>query len=72
LSGNKKEELKMKPIQRSSCFKQSCVGSGYQEKEYCPTYNFPEIFAEAKEIYASDSETGLLAKNAAIDLPPEF
>ncbi len=56
----------MKPIQCSSCFKQSCVGGGHQEKDYCPTHAHPEIFEEAKKIYANDSETGLLAKQAAI------
>ncbi len=56
----------MKPIQCSSCFKQSCVGDGHQEKPYCPTYAHPEIFDEAKKIYAKDSETGFLAKQAAI------
>ncbi len=56
----------MKPIQCSSCFKQSCVGGGHQEKDYCPTYSHPEVFEEAKKIYAEDSETGLLAKHAAV------
>ncbi|MCP4755490.1 MAG: DUF1847 domain-containing protein [Proteobacteria bacterium] len=56
----------MKPIQCASCFKQSCVGDGHQEKEYCPTYAHPEVFDAAKKIYAEDSETGLLAKHAAV------
>jgi uncharacterized metal-binding protein len=56
----------MKPIQCASCFKQSCVGDGHQEKDYCPTYGHPEVFEEAKKIYAQDLETGLLAKHAAI------
>ncbi len=56
----------MKPIQCASCFKQSCVGDGHQEKDYCPSYAHPETFVEAKKIYAEDSETGLLAKHAAI------
>jgi len=47
----------MKPVQCSSCFKQSCVGGGYQEKDYCSSYIHPEAFVEAKKIYAEDSET---------------
>ena len=56
----------MKQIQCASCFKQSCVGDGHQEKDYCPTYSLPEIFKNAKKIYAEDGETGLLAKHAAV------
>ncbi len=56
----------MKPIQCSSCFKQSCVGDGHQEKDYCATYAHPEAFEEAKKLYVQDAETGLLAKHAAI------
>ena len=56
----------MKPIQCASCFMQSCVGDGHQEKDYCATHVHPEIMAEAKKIYALDSETGRLAKEAAI------
>jgi len=56
----------MKPIQCSSCFKQSCVGGGHQEKDYCSSYVHPEVFIEAKKIYAEDAETGLLAKHAAV------
>ena len=56
----------MKTLQCSSCFKQLCVGGGHREMETCPVYAYPEVFDEAKKIYAQDSETGLLAKHAAI------
>jgi len=56
----------MNPIQCSSCFKQSCVGGGHQEKDYCSSFVHPDVFVEAKQIYAEDKETGLLAKHAAV------
>lgn len=56
----------MKSVQCSACFKQSCVGGGHQEKSFCPTNNHPEVFAEARKVYARDSETRLMAKNSAI------
>ena len=56
----------MNTLQCSSCFKQFCVGGGHREKETCPVHAYPEVFDEAKKIYAQDSETGLLAKHAAI------
>jgi len=56
----------MKPIQCASCFKQSCVGSGHQEKDFCPTFVHPEIFDQAKTIYAQDSETQNFARQAAV------
>lgn len=56
----------MKPIQCASCFMQSCVGNGHQEKDFCPTFAHPEIFDQAKTIYAQDSETRNLARHAAV------
>jgi len=56
----------MKPIQCASCLQQSCGGDGHKEKDFCPTYAHPEVFDEARNIYADDPETGRLAKHAAI------
>lgn len=56
----------MTTLRCASCFKQFCVGGEYREKESCATYAFPDVFDEAREIYAQDSETGRLAKHAAI------
>jgi len=56
----------MKPIQCSSCFKQSCAGGGYQEKDYCASYIHREVFEAARQVYAADPETANLARQAAI------
>lgn len=56
----------MKTVQCTSCFMQSCAGDGSQEKEYCPSHNFPDVFKAARKIYAEDTETNQLAKEAAI------
>ncbi len=56
----------MTDIQCSSCFKQLCVGGGYQEKDFCPKHVHPEIYGEAEKIYFEDAETREIARNAAI------
>jgi len=56
----------MKMIQCVSCFKQLCVGGGHQDKDFCPMHVHPEVFDDAEKVYAEDSETRLMAKNAAI------
>ncbi len=56
----------MKTAQCASCFEQLCVGGGKQEKDFCPAHLYPEIFKDAEKIYAEDTETRLMARNAAV------
>ncbi len=56
----------MKMIKCASCFEQLCVGGGHRAEDFCPVHRYPEIFEEAEKVYAEDSETRLMARNAAI------
>lgn len=56
----------MKKAQCASCFEQLCVGGGKQDKDFCPAHLYPEIYKEAENVYAEDTETRLMARNAAV------
>jgi len=56
----------MKMVKCASCFEQLCVSGGKREKDFCPAHRYPEIFDQAKKVYSEDSETRLMARNAAI------
>lgn len=56
----------MASIQCTSCYQQLCVGNKHQEKDFCPSHRYPEVFDEANKIYSENTETRRMAKNAAI------